>query len=261
MEKLTLEVTDDAIAVLTLRDESTLNALSTQMLAEMSSALDHLMTMSTRPRVLIITGMGKSFVAGASIAEMARFNPVEAMNFAQLGHGVMDKLEALPIPTIAAVNGFALGGGCELALACDVVIASERAKFGQPEVGLGIIPGFGGTQRLARRIGLQNARQMIFTGDHIKADKALALGLALEVVAPESLMNRCLEIAAKYVTRSPTALAQAKRAINRGVDADLATGLAVERHAFALLFGTHDQKEGMAAFLEKRSAKFSEGDR
>ena len=155
------------------------------------------------------------------------------------------KLEALPIPTIAAVNGYALGGGCELALACDVVFASMRAKFGQPEVGLGIIPGFGGTQRLVRAVGLQRARSLIFTGDYVAAARAVEMGLALETTLPDELIERCRKFARQIAVKAPVAIAQAKRTINQGADADLTTGLALERQAFSLLFGTADQKEGM----------------
>ena len=168
-----LEVDADGVALITICREAHLNALDTATLRELEATLRSIAeSRETMPRALIVTGVGKAFVSGASIDEMAALSPAEAMAFAELGHRVMDLLESLPLPTIAAVNGFALGGGCELALACDLVFASHRAKFGLPEVGLGITPGFGGTQRLVRAVGLQRARQLIFTGDHITADKS-----------------------------------------------------------------------------------------
>ena len=251
--RLSLSVDADGIALLTLCNEASLNALDTTALSELEDCLSKLMQRTPAPRALIVTGKGKAFVAGASIAEMAGLSPEEALRFAGRGHRVMAMLEELPIPTIAAVNGFALGGGCELALACDIIIASERAKFGQPEVGLGIIPGFGGTQRLVRAVGLQHARMLIFGGEHIRAEQAAAMGLALEVVPSENLLTRCSEIARKFIARAPQALSQAKRTINGSPWSDVASGLALERQAFAFLFGTPDQKEGMNAFLQKRS--------
>ena len=255
-KNLRLEIDAESIALLTIDNEATLNALDSSVLHQLEDLLDGLMTQRPMPRALIVTGAGKAFVAGASIAEMANLSVGQAIAFAELGHRVMGKLEALPIPTIAAVNGYALGGGCELALACDVVFASMRAKFGQPEVGLGIIPGFGGTQRLVRAVGLQRARSLIFTGDHVAAARAVEMGRALETTLPDELIERCRKFARQIVSKAPVAIAQAKRAINQGADADLTTGLALERQAFSLLFGTKDQKEGMAAFLEKRRPDF-----
>lgn len=252
-----LEVDADGVALITICREAHLNALDTATLRELEATLRSIAeSRETMPRALIVTGVGKAFVSGASIDEMAALSPAEAMAFAELGHRVMDLLESLPLPTIAAVNGFALGGGCELALACDLVFASHRAKFGLPEVGLGITPGFGGTQRLVRAVGLQRARQLIFTGDHITAARAVEVGLAVESVLPDELIDHCRKIARKIATRAPLAIAQAKRAINMGEGVDLKTGCAIERHAFALLFGTEDQKEGMRAFLEKRRPEF-----
>jgi enoyl-CoA hydratase len=190
-------------------------------------------------RALIVTGAGeKAFVAGADIAEMANFSNAEAMAFGELGHRVLDSLEALHIPVIAAVNGFALGGGTELALACDFIYASERAKFGLPEVTLAVIPGFGGTQRLTRVVGRARAKEMIFTGDMIDAVKAKEIGLALDVLPAAELLIHC------------------KRVIDAGADLQLKDANAIERDGFARLFGTADQKEGMAAFVAKRPAEF-----
>ncbi|MDR0965108.1 MAG: enoyl-CoA hydratase/isomerase family protein [Myxococcales bacterium] len=254
---LKLDIDQDGIALLTIDREAQLNALDTATLRELKAALLALADMcDPAPRVLIITGAGRAFVSGADIAEMARLTPTEALDFAELGHEVMDLIEALPFPTIAAVNGFALGGGCELALACDLVFASHRAKFAQPEVGLGIMPGFGGTQRLVRAIGLQRARNMIFTGEPITAARAVEMGLALEAILPDELLEHCRKVARKIATKAPLALAQAKRTVNAGADVALTTGCALERQAFALLFGTHDQREGMSAHLEKRRPEF-----
>lgn len=256
-QNLKLDIDQEGVALLTICREQHLNALDTATLREMEDALTSLAAMrDPAPRVLIVTGAGKAFVSGASIDEMASLTPAQAIEFTELGHRVMDLIESLPIPTIAAVNGFALGGGCELALACDLVFASHRAKFGQPEVGLGITPGFGGTQRLVRAVGLQRARNLIFTGEPITAARAVEMGLALETILPDELIEHCRKVARKIATKAPLALAQAKRAINMGADADLKTGCALEKQSFALLFGTEDQKEGMRAFLEKRRPEF-----
>jgi enoyl-CoA hydratase len=208
-------------------------------------------------RALVVTGAGdKAFVAGADIAAMSKLGPVEARLFAELGHRVLERLGRLPIPTIAAVNGYALGGGCELALACDLVYASERARFGQPEVALGLIPGFGGTQRLTRRVGIGRALEMVLTGDQYDAQRARAIGLALDVVPAERLLEHARDQGRKIASKGPLAVAQAKRAIHAGADADLHVANELERQAFAALFGTEDAKEGMRAFVEKRPAAF-----
>ena len=180
----------------------------------------------------------------------------QAGTFSGLGHRVFHLLESLSLPTIAAVNGYALGGGCELAMACDLIYASERARFGQPEVGLGVIPGFGGTQRLARLVGRARAMELIFTAEPVDAAKAKEIGLVLEVLPPDKLIEHCRAVAAKIAARGPLAVAQAKRAIVFGVDADLRSANELERQAFAVLFGTEDQREGMRAFLEKRPPVF-----
>jgi enoyl-CoA hydratase len=195
-------------------------------------------------------------VAGADIAEMAKLTPTEAREFAGAGHRVFHQMEALAIPTIAAVNGFALGGGCELALCCDLIYASEKAKFGLPEVGLGVIPGFGGTQRLTRLVGRVRAKEMIFTGEMIDAAKAREIGLALDVLPPDKLMEHCRAVADKMMKKGPLAIAQAKRVIEYGADGDLRSANELERQGFSMLFGSEDQREGMAAFLEKRPPVF-----
>jgi len=254
-ENIRLDV-DGPQATLTIDRPKSLNALNAATLRELEAALRAL-AQNEELRALIITGAGeKAFVAGAHIAQMASLSTAQARQFSALGHRVLHMLEALSFPTIAAVNGFALGGGCEVALACDLIYASERARFGQPEVGLGVIPGFGGTQRLARLIGRARAMEMIFTGDPIDAAKAKEIGLVLEVVPAEKLLEHCRGIAAKIALKGPVAVAQAKRAIQFGLDADLRSANELERQAFAMLFGTEDQREGMKAFLEKRAPSF-----
>lgn len=254
-EFVTLEI-DGAVAVMTIARPKALNALNSQVLAEMSQALDQVQANSTL-RALIVTGAGeKAFVAGGDIAEMSAYHPAQALFFAQVGHRVMAALEALAIPTIAAVNGFALGGGLELALACDLIYASDKAKLGLPEVTLAVIPGFGGTQRLTRQVGRARAKELIFTGDMIDAAKAKEIGLVLDVIPAAELMAHCKKVAGTIAKRGPIAVAQAKRVIESGADLPLKDANELERQAFALLFGTTDQKEGMKAFVEKRPADF-----
>lgn len=244
------------LATLTVDRPKALNALNAQTLHELDQALNQVAA-HTDARALIVTGAGeKAFVAGADIGEMQSYSPAKALAFSQLGHRVMGQLEGLSIPTIAAVNGFALGGGCELALACDLIYASEKAKFGLPEVTLAVIPGFGGTQRLTRLLGRSRAKELVFLGDMIDAIKAKEIGLALEVFAADRLMAHCHEVAHKIAKRGPLAVAQAKRAIEAGADLSLHDANEIERQAFAMLFGTDDQKEGMKAFVEKRPPAF-----
>ena len=248
---------EGAVALVTLDRPRALNALNTASLLELEQALR---TVAQEPavRALIVTGAGeKAFVAGADIAEMAGYGAAQGLAFAQLGHRVLAALEGLAVPTIAAVNGFALGGGCELALACDLIYASTNARLGLPEVSLGVIPGFGGTQRLTRLVGRARAKELIFTGEPVDAAKARELGLVLEVVPQAELLDHCRKVAAKIATRGPVAVAQAKRAIDQGADLSLGAGNELERQAFGVLFGTADQKEGMAAFLGKRPPAFT----
>ncbi|WNG27035.1 enoyl-CoA hydratase/isomerase family protein [Cystobacter fuscus] len=247
--------TEGAVAVLTIDRPKALNALNTQTFLEMESAL---LLLPSQVRALIVTGGGdKAFVAGADIAEMATIGSAQAREFSALGHRVMHLLERLTMPTIAAVNGFALGGGCELALACDLIYASDKAKLGLPEAGLGVIPGFGGTQRLARAVGKMRAKELIFTGDRLDAAKAKEIGLVLEVLPADQLLAHCKAVANKLIKNGPMALSQAKRVIEIGADQDLRTANELESQAFGVLFGSEDQKEGMKAFLEKRPAIFS----
>ena len=256
MELVTLEW-DGAIAVLTINRPKALNALNAQALRELLEAIG-MVAAKADARALILTGAGeKAFVAGADIAEMAGYTSEQALAFATEGHKVGEGLAALGVPTIAAVNGFALGGGCELAMACDFIYASEKAKFGLPEVTLAVIPGFGGTQRLTRLVGRARAKELVFTGDMIDAARAKEYGLVLDVVAPDKLMAHCKEVAGKIAKRGPVAIAQAKRVIDQGADLPLADACGLERQAFAMLFSTTDQREGMKAFLEKRPPAFT----
>jgi enoyl-CoA hydratase len=245
-----------AVATVTIDRPQVLNALDDVTLRELLAAFEGLAG-SPLLRCVILTGAGdKAFVAGADIARMSGLGPREARAFAELGHELGDAIEALSVPVIAAVNGFALGGGCELALACDFIYASAKARFGQPEVNLGVIPGFGGTQRLARRVGIGRARELIYTGAIISADEALRIGLVNVVVEPAQLMARVRAVADAIAQKAPLAVADAKRALRYGADMPLAEAHELERHLFAGLFATADQKEGMAAFTEKRPAKF-----
>ena len=244
----------EAVTVLKISAPKSLNALNSTILRELDDFVDNL---NPATRVLIITGDGeKSFVAGADISEMAHLNEEQGREFGRLGAQVFRKIELLPIPVIAAVNGFALGGGCELAMACDIRIASNKAKFGQPEVGLGIIPGFSGTYRLPKLIGQGYAKEMIYTGKAIRADEALRIGLVNAVYEPEELMARAMEMAQKILANAPIAISLAKQSIGEGYDLDADAAIALENDLFGQCFATADQKEGMDAFLNKRKAEF-----
>ncbi|MEO7110605.1 MAG: enoyl-CoA hydratase-related protein [Polyangiaceae bacterium] len=246
-----------AIATLTLSRPEKLNALNAQLLFDLSEFVRELVS-DGKIRAAVLTGAGeKAFAAGADIAEMQSLTTAEAYRFAQIGHAIGNAIENAPFPIIAAVNGFALGGGCELALACDFIYASDKAKFGQPEVNLGVIPGFGGTQRLARRVGISRARELCYTGDMIGAEEALRIGLANAVVPAAELLNKAHETAKKIASKGPLAIAQAKRVLFRGADVPLQIACELEVQAFASLFDSADQKEGMTAFLGKRAAAFS----
>src|SRR5690349_20823740 len=247
---------EDGVGVVTFNRPKALNALNAATMAELSGLLDEV-ARDAAVRALVLTGAGeKAFVAGADISEMVGLTTLQARRFGEAGQRTFAKLEALPIPTIAAVNGFALGVGCELAMACDLVYASEKARFGQPEVNLGLIPGFGGTQRLARRVGLMRAKELVFTGEMVDAQKAKAIGLALEVLPPEGLLPHTLAVAKKIASRGPAAEAAAKRVMEAGAGVDLRTGCVLELEAFGLLFASEDAREGTRAFVEKRPAVF-----
>ncbi len=247
---------DGHVVRLTLNRPEKLNALNEEVLSSLADAMTA-MSHDESVRAAILTGSGdKAFAAGADIAAMAEMTPTRARAFADLGHRLGTLIEQSPFPVIAAVNGFALGGGCELALCCDFIHASDRAKLGQPEVGLGIIPGFGGTQRLARILGAARAKEMCMTGDVLGAEEALRIGLVNAVVPHADLASEVGEVARRIASRAPLAVASVKRTIIRGSEAPLATANELEAASFAALFGTHDQREGMRAFVEKREAKF-----
>ncbi len=244
------------VATVTLNRPDKLNALNLTLVTELAKALDELAADGSL-RAVVLTGAGdKAFAAGADIAAMKSMTPAQARSFAEMGQAVCARLESLAPPVIAQVNGFALGGGCELALACDFIYASDKAKLGQPEVKLGVTPGFGGTQRLARRVGIGRARELCYTGDTLSADEALAIGLVNAVVPHAELGARVKSVVAKIHANGPLAVAQCKRALLHGADVPLSTANALEAQAFATLFGSDDQKEGMGAFLEKRPARF-----
>lgn len=245
----------EGIGYLTLNRPQSLNALNNAVLQELSGLLDEIAE-NNEVEVVVVTGAGKAFIAGADIKEMAEKTALEAREFSALGHEVMLKLENLPQPTIAAVNGYALGGGLELAMACDMRVASKKAKFGQPEVGLGVIPGFGGTQRLPRLIGKAFASEMLYTGGMYDAEQAYQMGLVNRVVEPDELMDSVEELARQIMSKGKIAVQLAKSAVVNGLDMDLDSALAYEKEIFALCFATEDQKEGMRAFINKEKPQF-----
>ena len=242
------------VGVLTIDRPEALNALNSQVLTDLEAAVDAV-EKDSEIYVVILTGAGRSFVAGADIGEMKGFSSVEGKKFGVHGGSVFLKVENMSKPVIAAINGFALGGGCELSMSCDIRLASEKAKFGQPEVGLGITPGFGGTQRLPRIVGVSKAMELILTGKVIGAAEAKAIGLVSEVYPPEELMPKAMELAQAICANAQIAVKESKRCIRMGMQTDIATGSAFEAEAFGVCFGTEDQTEGMSAFLEKRAEK------
>ncbi|MEG2276352.1 MAG: short-chain-enoyl-CoA hydratase [Odoribacter sp.] len=253
-KKLIIEKQEN-ICIVKINHPEALNALNIQILTELGQAFDEIEA-DKDTDVVVLTGEGRSFVAGADIAEMSVMKADEGKHFGQLGAAVFRKIELLSKPVIAAINGFALGGGCELAMACDIRIASVKAKFGQPEVGLGIIPGFSGTQRLPRIVGLGKAKELIYTATVIPAEEAYRIGLVNKVVEPEELMTEAIAMAKVIASKAQLAVRYAKEAINRGVETDIETGIAIETNLFGLCFATTDQKEGMEAFLWKKKAEF-----
>ena len=241
-----------SIAVATINRPKALNALNSQVLEDLNELLD-LVKADEEIRALVLTGSGeKAFVAGADIAEMSTLTKTEGEAFGKKGNDVFRKLETLPIPTVAAVNGFALGGGCELSMSCDIRICADTAVFGQPETGLGITPGFGGTQRLARLVGPGMAKQLIYTAKNIKADEALRIGLVNAVYPLEELMPAAEKLAATIAKNAPIAVRACKKAINEGLEAKMDDAVVIEEKLFGSCFETADQQEGMGAFLEKR---------
>lgn len=256
MEFINYEV-DGAVAVLTINRPKALNALNSAVLDELNETLDAMDL--NEVRALIITGAGeKSFVAGADIGEMSTLTKAEGEAFGKKGNDVFRKIETLPIPVIAAVNGFALGGGCEISLACDIRICSENAVFGQPEVGLGITPGFGGTQRLARTVGVGMAKQLIYTARNIKAPEALRIGLVNAVYPIEELMGAAKKMASIIASNAPIAVRNCKKAINDGLQTDIESGIETEEKLFGDCFETEDQRYGMAFFLDRNKDKVKE---
>jgi len=246
---------EERVALLTFQRPQVLNALNT---ATVTEALEAVQALEQDPavRVIVLTGAGRAFVAGADIAEMSSKAPGQARAYSELGHRLMNRIQHMDKPVIAAVNGYALGGGAEVALSCDLRIASDKASFGLPETILGIIPGWGATQRAARLIGPALAKELIFTGQPINAQRALQIGLVNRIVPHEELMPAVMELAGTIAQQGQLALAQAKRVINQGVEMPLAEGCRMEIDAFVSLFATSDQKEGMRAFVEKRKPQF-----
>ncbi len=242
------------VAILTIDRPEALNALNTQVLCDLDEAITKV-EQTDDVFAVILTGAGRSFVAGADIGEMVNFSAIGGKKFGVRGGSVFLRLENLSKPVIAAINGFALGGGCELAMACDIRIASEKAKFGQPEVGLGITPGFGGTQRLPRIVGVSKAMELILTAKTIGAAEAKEIGLVSAVYPPEELMGEAMKLAAAICANAPIAVAESKRCIRMGMQTDIATGSAFEAEAFGVTCGTADKNEGMGAFLAKRAEK------
>ncbi|MCI1721038.1 MAG: short-chain-enoyl-CoA hydratase [Bacteroidales bacterium] len=252
--KLIVEV-KDKICTVKINNPEAMNALNSTILSELDAAFTEIAA-NDGVSVVVITGEGRAFVAGADISQMSTMNATEGKAFGVQGSAVFRKIENLDKPVIAAINGFALGGGCELAMACDIRIASNKAKIGQPETGLGITPGFSGTQRLPRIVGLGKAKEIIYTAKPITADEAYRIGLVNKVVEPEALMNEAYAMAAQIAKNAPIALKYSKEAINKGMQTDIDSAIALENDLFALCFSTEDQKEGMKAFFEKRPAEW-----
>lgn len=246
---------NDAVGIVKVNRPEALNALNADVLADLSDVFDEIAA-DDSVRAVILTGEGRAFVAGADIAAMGKMSTLEGRAFMLKGQAVMQKIEMLPKPVIAAINGFALGGGCELAMACDIRLASEKAKFGQPEVGLGIIPGFGGTQRLPRLVGKGMAKMLIFSGETIGAGEAKSIGLVEKVLPPEELLPEAEKLALAIAANAPISIMMSKAAINNGLNTDLPTGVHFEAEAMTAAFGSADRIEGMTAFLEKRKAVF-----
>jgi len=239
------------VGIITIDRQNALNALNTEVMNELEKTLDGISLEDTR--CLVLTGAGeKSFVAGADISEMSSLSKAEGEKFGKKGNDVFRKIEIFPLPVIAAVNGFALGGGCELAMACDIRIASENAVFAQPEAALGITAGFGGTQRLARIIGVGKAKELLYTTAKIKADEALRLGLVNAVYPLNQLMDECIKMAEKIAQNAPIAVRATKKAINEGMHLDMDTAIGIEAELFGSCFDTVDQRNAMKAFLEKQ---------
>jgi len=246
----------EGIGIIKINRPQQLNALNIETIHELNDVA-HQWSRDDRIKVMIITGEGKAFVAGADIAEMKDMTKQQAIDLSEMGQKVFSLIESQDKPVIAAVNGFALGGGCELAMACDIRIASDKAKLGQPEINLGIIPGFAGTQRLARMVGTAKAKELILTAEIIDAQTSMNIGLVNQVVPHDNLLETCIELAKKIASKGPTAVRLAKRVISRGVETDFATGSSFEVDAFGECFASGEAKEGMDAFLEKRKPSWA----
>lgn len=254
--KNTIVNTDGKIGIVRINRPDVLNAINIETILELEKAIREL-DENNGIFVIIITGEGKSFVSGSDISRLVEMDSLKAREYSKIGQRVLSFIENVEKPVIAAVNGYALGSGCELAMACDIRIASEKAKFGQPEVKLGLIPGHAGTQRLSRLVGMGKAKELIFTGDLIDAQEALRIGLVNKVVGSDQLLAETIEIANKIVAVGPTAVCLAKTVINRGIDTNLSTASSYEMEVFSMLFSTDEAKEGMRAFLEKRKPKWA----
>lgn len=254
-ENILFEVRD-RVGILTFNRPKALNALNPKTLDEVNDVLDRVRT-DNDVRVLVLTGAGdKAFVAGADITEFPKMNPLQARTFAEKGHAIFFKLEQLPKPVIACINGFALGGGCEIAMSCDFIFASDKAKFGQPEINLGILPGFGGTQRLSRLVGRAKAKEICMTGDVLDAATAKEIGLVARVFPADTLVEETMKVARSLAGKSAAALRSIKQVVDCGFPLDLRTGCALEAEAFGVIFASRDMKEGVAAFMEKRKPEF-----
>ncbi|HDL89477.1 MAG TPA: enoyl-CoA hydratase/isomerase family protein [Thermodesulforhabdus norvegica] len=258
-KNILFEVKDDGVGLLTVNRPKSLNALNPETLDEISDVIDRI-EKEQNVKVLVITGAGeKAFIAGADITEFPKMNALQAYIFAEKGQRLFFRLEKLPIPVIACVNGFALGGGCELAMSGDFIYASDKAKFGRAEINLGIIPGFGGTQRLSRLVGRAKAKELCMTGEMISAEEAKAIGLVAKVFPADKLLEETLKIASDLAKKSQIAIRAIKRVIDEGVGMDLRSGCELEANAFAMTFTSEDAREGVAAFLEKRKPSFKGG--
>ena len=243
------------LAIAAINRPEALNALNGTVLQELSRVVAEVEN-DSEVRAFILTGEGRAFVAGADIGEQNALDVASARKFSQFGSSIFRRIEKLEIPTIAAVNGFCLGGGCELAMSFDMILASEKAKFGQPEVGLGITPGFSGTQRLPRRVGVAKAKELLFSGRMITAAEAEKIGLVNAVYPAEELMNATMEMAKSFTKNAPVAIKYVKASVDRGMQMDIDGGIALENELYAMCFATEDCKEGLSAFLEKRPAEF-----
>lgn len=248
---------DGAVGIVTIDRQEALNALNADVLDELDACVTEI-EKDKSVKAVVLTGAGRAFVAGADVAYQQPLDVAGAREFGRKGSKLFRRIEKLEIPVIAAVNGFALGGGCELALSCDMILASDKAKFGQPEVGLGITPGFSGTQRLPRRVGVAMAKELLYSGAMINAAEAERIGLANHVYPLDELMTKAVELAKSFAANASIAVKYTKAAVDRGIDMDIDNGIGVENEFYAMCFATEDQKEGMSAFLEKREKNFKD---